>query len=166
MANYNTTSGGWLDVNDELDGKKLKFVNECVPTPSDKFKNEDGTPKMTNLVKVRVQGADESVNMRPNWTSVSALVEAFGSDSKAWIGKILTVRVKDATTGQSAYLLPDGFELYRNEEKRWAIRRTQEAAQTHIAPVPETPRVPAEKFGDMTTVEYPTEDINPEDIPF
>lgn len=150
---YNNTTGAWLDVNDDLDGKKIKFVNECVQTPSDKFKNEDGTPKTTNLVKVRVEGAPEPVNMRPNWTSIGALRDAFGVDSKDWIGKVLTARVKDATTGQSVYLIPEGFELYRNEEKRWAIRRAA------IGDAPQEANEPE--------INYPEEEeIRPEYIPF
>ena len=160
MAQYNNTTGAWLEINDELDGKKLKFVTECVQVLSDKFKNPDGTPQTGNLVKVRVQGAEESVNMRPNWTSIGALRDAFGGESKDWIGKILTVRVKDATTGQSAYLLPDGFELYRNEEKRWAIRKIGSEAEQPAAKedVQSHPSEPA--------MQYPAEEINPEDSPF
>lgn len=163
MAQYANTSGAWLDVNDDLDGKKLKFVTECEQVLSDKFKNPDGTFQMGNLVKVRVQGAEEAVNMRPNWTSIGAMRDAFGTESKDWIGKIVTVRVKDATTGQSAYLLPDGFELYRNEEKRWAIRKigadeAQAPAQAGTAADPQEPSSQAP--------EYPAEEINPEDIPF
>lgn len=160
MAQYANTSGAWLDVNDDLDGKKLKFVTECEQVLSDKFKNPDGTFQMGNLVKVRVQGAEESVNMRPNWTSIGAMRDAFGTESKDWIGKIVTVRVKDATTGQSAYLLPDGFELYRNEEKRWAIRKIGSEAEQ---PAPKAD-VPAVQGGE--SVPYPEEEINPEDIPF
>lgn len=157
---YANTSGAWLEVNDELDGKKLKFVTECVQVTSVKFKNPDGTPQMGNLVKVRVQGAAESVNMRPNWTSIGAMRDAFGTESKDWIGKIVTVRVKDATTGQSAYLIPDGFELYRNEEKRWAIRKIgSEEAQ---APA----QAGAQGDPQDQGIQYPQEDINPEDIPF
>lgn len=160
MAIYNNTSGAWLKINDELDGKKLKFVTECQQVLSDKFKNPDGTPQTGNLVKVRVQGAEESVNMRPNWTSIGALRDAFGVDSKNWIGQILTVKVKDATTGQSAYLIPDGFELFRNEEKRWAIRKVgSEEAQ---APAKEDTQQHPEEAG----IQYPDEEINPADIPF
>jgi len=166
MANYGGTTGKWLDVNDDLDGKKLKFVNECVQELSSKFKNKDGEFQMTNLVKARVQGAEESVNMRPNWTSIGAMRDAFGPDSKEWIGKVVTVRVKDATTGQSAYLIPDGFELYRNEEKRWAIRKVgtengEKVIQTEESPDPVAPTAPA-----AAGVQYPDEEINPEDIPF
>jgi len=120
---YRTTTGAWLDVNDALDGKMIKFVNECVQTPSDKFTDANGDPKTTNLVKVEVVGMDGVFNMRPNWTSIGAMKDAFGTDSMGWIGKPVMAKVKDATTGQSVYLIPDGFELYRNEEKRWAIRQ-------------------------------------------
>ena len=97
--------------------------------------------------------------------AIGALRDAFGPDSKDWIGKVLTVRVKDATTGQSAYLLPEGFELYRNEEKRWAIRKVgSEAAQ------PEAKDDVQEHPSDGPTRAYPTPgvdgEINPEDIPF
>lgn len=130
---YRTTTGAWLEVNDALDGKKIKFVNECVQAPSDKYKNDDGEPKITNLVKVEVEGLEGTFNMRPNWTSIGAMKEAFGTDSMVWIGKPVTARVKDATTGQSCYLLPAGFELYRNEEKRWAIRKIADAPTSHDA---------------------------------
>lgn len=119
---YNTVSGAWLKVDDSLDGKKVKLINECVKTES-RFKDEDGTPKIENQVKAQIEGQNEPVNMRLNWTTVYGLIEAFGKDSKSWIGHNLVARVKDATTGQSVYLIPEGSELYRNEEKRWAIRK-------------------------------------------
>jgi hypothetical protein len=144
MAEYNTTSGAWLDVNDELDGKRIALVNECVQTPSDKFKNEDGSPKMTNLAKAQVQGLEGTFNVRPNWTSVYALIEAYGRDSKSWIGRQLTAKVKDATTGQSLYMVPDGFELIRDKQtKRWTIRKVEGAAAPQMVP--------------GTGIEYPAE---------
>lgn len=116
-------------MNDELDGKKVKLVNECTQVVS-RFKDEKtGEPKTENQVKGRVQGQEEVVNMRLNWTTVYGLVEAFGKESKEWIGKTLTAKVKDATTGQSLYLIPEGFELYRNEEKRSAIRKVETEKQ-------------------------------------
>lgn len=118
---YNNVSGAWLKVDDSLDGKKIKLLNECVTVES-RFKNEDGSPKTENQVKAQFESGDP-VNMRLNWTTVYGLIEAFGKESKSWIGHTLTARVKDATTGQSIYLIPDGFELVRNEEKRWTIRK-------------------------------------------
>lgn len=118
---YHTTTGAWLKVEDSLSGKKVKLINECVQTQS-KFLKDDGTPKTENVVKVQFEG-QEPVNMRLNWTTVFALVEAFGKESKTWIGHTLTAQVKDMTTGQTVYLIPEGCELYRDESKRWAIRK-------------------------------------------
>lgn len=121
---YNTTaSGPWLKVDDSYDGKKVKLINECVKVES-RFKDDDGNAKIENQVKAQFDG-EEPVNMRLNWTTVYAMVDAFGKDSNQWIGHTLTARVKDATTGQSIYLVPEGFELVRDENKRWAIRRNQ-----------------------------------------
>lgn len=140
---YNQTTGAWLKVEDVKDGQKVKLINECVKVES-RFKEEDGTPKTENQVKAQFQGMREPVNMRLNWTTVYGLIDAFGKESKSWIGKTLTAMVKDATTGQSIYLIPEGSELYRNEEKRWAIRKVKQ----DVVPEPEI------------------EEIDPEGIPF
>jgi hypothetical protein len=139
-----------------LEGKKVKLVNECVLVES-RFKAEDGSPKQENQVKLRVQGVDGVMNARLNWTTVYALIEAFGRESKLWIGHTLTAKVKDATTGQSLYLIPEGFELVRDPEtKRWTIRKIAD-----VVPEPEPVNDPAEP-----EIKYPEEDIDPADIPW
>lgn len=134
---YSTTTGAWLKVEDNLNGKKVKLINECVMVES-RFKDDKtGEPKTENQVKVQVEGAAEPVNARLNWTTVNGLKEAFGRESKGWIGHALTAMVKDATTGQSLYLIPEGSELYRNEEKRWAIRKVaKEETLSDGSPLP------------------------------
>lgn len=135
---YNSTTGAWLKVDDTLDGKKAKLISECIMVES-RFKDEKtGGPKTENQVKVQFEHLVEPINARLNWTTINGLKEAFGRESKNWIAHPLTAKVKDATTGQSLYLIPGGFELYRNEEKRWAIRK-QAVEQTldDGAPLPE-----------------------------
>lgn len=125
---YTTSLGGkWLtkEVKDLsiLDGKRARITNECVKVES-RFKDDDGNAQTENQAKVRFENLKEELNMRINWTSIYALIEAFGKDSKEWVGKILIARVKDATTGQSVYLIPEGFELVRDPEtKRWTIKK-------------------------------------------
>ena len=138
---YALTTGSWLKTDQVTDGQKVTFVNECMNQPS-KFENDDGSPKTENVVKARFEGMDEVVNMRVNWTSIHALIEAFGKDSKNWIGKPLTAKPKDATTGISIYLLPDGFELGRNKDKRWEIRRSENHAGVKGLKYPETEENP------------------------
>ena len=131
---YNATTGAWLDKEDVTDGQKVKLVSECIKKDS-KFTNPDGTPQVANEVKVQFEGMEEPVNMNLNWTTVYALIEAFGDDSTNWMGHTLTARPKDATTGTSVYLVPEGFELYRNDDKRWAIRKSEETLSDG-SPVP------------------------------
>ena len=130
---YNITSGAWLKNEDVADGAKIKLVSECKQTVS-RFKDDEGNAKTDNEVKANVEGKDEPVNMRLNWTTIYALVEAFGKDSKDWIGHVLIAKPKDATTGVSLYLIPEGFELVRNEQKRWTIRKTGGVVEPTIEP--------------------------------
>lgn len=128
---YNNLQGAWLDTETVEDGQKVKLINECVAQTS-KFKDDEGNPKTENVVKARFQGMEETVNMRLNWTTVYALIEAFGKESKNWIGHTLVAKPKDATTGISVYLVPEGFEMVRNEKKRWEIRKVEKIAPPDI----------------------------------
>lgn len=124
---YNATTGAWLDKEKVTDGQKVKIVSECTKKES-KFTNPDGTPQIANEVKVQFEGMEEPVNMNLNWTSIYGLIEVFGDESADWMGHTLTAHPKDATTGVSVYLVPEGSELYRNEEKRWAIRKVEKTS--------------------------------------
>jgi|GEM_PF-3291963 len=133
MAEYNKSVGGeWLNADSLTDGTKVKFVSECVKQES-KFKNKDGGPKTENIAKVRISGKDEAVNMRVNWPTIYGLIDAFGKESKDWIGKVLTVKTVDALVGDTmrtiVYLIPEGFELAKNAEKKLEIRKVGGAAE-------------------------------------
>ena len=156
---YNATSGAWLNAENVEDGETVKLVNECVMQTS-KFKDDEGNPKMENVVKARFESMDEPVNMRLNWTTVYGLVEAFGKDSKMWIGHKLIAKTKDATTGISVYLIPEGSKLVRNEKKRWEVRR-------EVEEVEEKPKIKSKKVSiepvdirdmDFTPAEERTEE--------
>ena len=146
---YNTT-GAFYKTENVKDGQKVKLTGECVKAES-RFKDEEGNAKTENQVKARFQGHDSDVSLRLNWTTVYGLAEAFGKESKDWIGRTLTAMVKDATTGQSLYLIPEGSELVRDENKRWTIKRGAETTSDGK---------------EMPSFDKLPEDINPEDIPF
>jgi hypothetical protein len=149
---YNKGGGGaWVPGEKLVNGLKVKLVSECVKQES-RFKNKDGDPKTENVAKVRLQGDEQTYNIRLNWATVFGLVDAFGKESKEWIGKVLTVKVVRALVGDTmrniVYLIPEGFELGENSEQKLEIR----------------------KIGDKEVVseekvEYPQEDINVDDIP-
>ena len=118
--------GSWFKADEAKDGQKVKIVSECVKQES-KFKNKDGETKTENIVKVRVQGTDEAVNMRLNWTTIYGLIDAFGNESKSWMGQVLTIKTLEAMVGDTmrtiVYLIPEGFELAKNAEKKMEIRK-------------------------------------------
>lgn len=126
MEYSKSLGGAWLDAEKVEDGSKVKIVSECQKRDS-RFKDAEGNAKTENVAKVQVQDATESVNMRLNWTTIYGLIDAFGNDSKNWMGHALTARVKEAVVGDTVrtiiYLIADGFELVKNEEKKLEIRK-------------------------------------------
>jgi hypothetical protein len=151
---YSKSAGGaWVDAEKLKDGGKVALVSECAKQES-RFKNKDGEPKTENVAKVRVQGDQQTYNMRLNWTTVYGLIDAFGKESKEWIGKVLTVKMLDALVGDKMqtiiYLIPEGFELGKNEDKKMEIRKIGGKEDV----------VPEDK------IDYPQEDINVDDIPW
>lgn len=131
MEYAKSTGGAWIDADAVQDGSKVKIVNECVKQES-AFKDKDGNTKTENIAKVRFQGGEEPLNMRLNWTTIYGLIDAFGKDSKGWIGHILTAHTREAMVGDKVrtiiYLVPDGFALVKNEEKKLEIRKVEPQA--------------------------------------
>lgn len=124
MEYEKSISGSWIDADKVVSGTKAKLVSEVVKQDS-KFKGKDGNTKTENIGKIRLQGSESAVNIRVNWSSIYALIDAFGKDSKDWIGKLLTIKTLDAMVGDTMrtiiYLIPEGFELKKNEEKKMVI---------------------------------------------
>ncbi len=152
MEYTKSVGGDWLDADKVVSGVKAKLVSEVVKQES-KYKDTEGNFKTENVGKIRLQGADASVNIRLNWTSIYAMIDAYGKDSKEWVGKIITLKTVDAMVGDTmrtiVYTIPEGFELRKNAEKKMEIARVGDA--------------PAPKDD---SVEYPSNEPNPDDIPF
>jgi hypothetical protein len=156
---YSKARGGkWTDVKQLKDGMKARILDECVRQESS-FKDEDGNAKTENIAKVQFQGIAEPLNTRLNWTTIGGLIDAFGKESTEWIGHVLTVRIMRALVGGTmrsiVYLVPDGFELGENDEGRLEVRRADDVA-----------REPAAASASSSGIDYPKDDINPDDIPF
>lgn len=133
---YNKSAGGpWIDADKIVSGTKAKLVSECILQDS-KYTYPDGNAKKENIAQIRIQGDTEAKNIRINWSSIYALMEAFGEDSKDWIGKILTVKTLDAMVGDTmrtiVYLIPEGFDLIKNAEKKMEIRRQDGVAKSNL----------------------------------
>lgn len=117
MANYEKSqplTGKWVKGSEVKSGTKCKLVSEVQPVES-QFKKQDGSPKTQDVGKVRFEGAAESLNISLNRATLNALVDAFGKDSKNWVGRELTAETeKVVVSGKrvtAVYLIPDGYEL-------------------------------------------------------
>lgn len=110
--------GKWVKATDIAPGTKAKLVSETVNQPSS-FTKPDGTIRTQDVAKISIQGNPEPMNISINRASINALVEAFGEDSKSWIGKVLTLDTeKQKVAGKtvlSLYLVPEGYEKTDDE---------------------------------------------------
>jgi|ERR1051326_14192 hypothetical protein len=152
---YNKSRGGkWTDIAQLKDGMRAKIIDECMRQDS-QFKDEEGNAKVENVAKVRYEGMPEAMNTRINWASINALIDAYGKDSKMWIDKVLTVRlIRALVAGKMRsilYFVPEGFELAEDAEGKMEIRKVG----GDVAPEPTS-----------GGIDYPKDDINPDDIPF
>lgn len=149
---YTKTSGvagNWVKGSEVVSGTKCKLTSETVPSES----VYEGKTIKNNVAKIRFQGEDsESKNVNVNRPSINALVDAFGEDSKDWIGKYLTAQTEKMLVGgkrvTALYLIPEGYEMKEDEGGYIVITKIGKTVEP------------------MDSVEYPTEDIFPEDIPF
>lgn len=161
MAEYQVqefVSGKWAKAN-ELGGVKRAYItNEVKPTQS-KFTNEDGTPKMQDVGRIKFDGLDEPLNVNLNRATIGGLVKAFGKDSKNWINQVLSVETEDMRVAgkkvTALYLIPEGFAKVDDENGYAAIvRKVGEGEQ----PAPDD---------DIPTINLDDEkEIKLEDVPF
>ena len=150
MAKYSksvSVSGNWIKGSDVVAGVKAKIKSETNPIPS-QFTNKDGTVKNQDVAKVLLQGSKEAVNVGFNRATLNGLVEAFGEDSMNWIDKLLTVHAEKMNVGgkrvTALYFVPEGFELGEDDGGYIVVKR----------------------IGESVPTSAPTDEINPDDIPF
>lgn len=144
-------TGSWLDKSKVVSGSRCKLVTETVPSEG----LFEGKTIKNNVSKIRFEGEQgESKNVNVNTPSINALIEAYGEDSKDWVGKILTAQTeKMVVAGKrviAIYLIPEGFELKEDFNGYIVISRIGDKS------VDKT-----EKASD-----YPAEEVNVDDIPF
>lgn len=145
-------TGQFVKGKDVVSGTKCKLITECLPSEG----MWEGKVIKNNVAKIRFQGdTGEAKNVNVNKPTINALIDAFGTDSKNWIGKMLTAHTEKMMVGgkrvTGLYLIPEGYEIGEDEGGYLVI--TKIGAKAEATPTTDKP-------------EYPQEDINPDDIPF
>lgn len=154
---YNKVSGGqgaFLDKKTLVNGQKAKIVSECMPVERD----YEGKPQTQHIAKVQVQGdASGPKNVSLNNATRNGLIDAYGADSKEWMGHTLTIYTEKSTIGGKRviilYLLPEGYDVSEDEGGYLVIQKVGKDVK---------------KAAPEIVKEDPLEQefINPEDIPF
>ncbi len=154
------TSGAWAKASEIASGTKVKFITEATSQTS------DYGPQ--TVVKARFQGGAEALNVRLNKPTVNGLIDAFGKESKGWIGHVLTaITEKAIVSGKRVtilYIVPDGYEL--SEDGGGFLTITPKTKEVAL----ERPRVVGPKNFEEEIPEIedalPGDDVNSDDIPW
>ncbi len=148
------TQGEWLKAKDLVNGTKAKLTTEVKPQES-----EFG---MQDVAKISIQGDPVIKNVRVNKPTINALIDAFGIESNNWTDKVLTIQTERILVAgkrvTALYLVPEGYELEEDDGGYLVITKKG----TTLKP----PSSLEKKEEPEAKSNYPTEDINPADIPF
>lgn len=97
--------GSWIDKKALKTGDLLKLKSEAVWVESQNGKQL--------VAKISIKNGEQNVNLGINSPSKDALIDAFGSDSKDWIDKLLTAHVEPGIfagkRGIMLNLVPEGY---------------------------------------------------------
>jgi hypothetical protein len=119
-------SGSWAKGAELTNGVKAKLIEEVQRIES-QFLDDKGNKKTQDVGKVRFEGKQEILNVSFNRATIYGLIDAFGKESKDWVGKVLTVHTEKVTVAgkrQTAlYLIPEGFEIGEDLAGYVVVRR-------------------------------------------
>lgn len=140
------------------------YKDRDIVTIANEGRQVEGTFGMQDVFLVKLPNGEEK-NMTFNQTTINNLIDAYGEDSKLWIGKTAKVwLILQSVSGKMlkvTYLTHPQAEIVEDGAGfRWQIPGKQVAP---VAPV-NTPGAPT--FKTPAGIDYPEEDINPNDIPF
>lgn len=94
---YINVDGDWLDKSQDVEDGDTVVIADAGIQRDSRYTNEDGSAKKEYVFKVKV--GDKELNARFNGKSRDALIDAFGDETKDWVGKEVTVRIKKDTIG-------------------------------------------------------------------
>ena len=92
-----TVESKFVKSGDVKDGDLLEFTNEGEQSDSP-FKDKDGKVKQQFSIGVKLPNGDEKT-MSLNNTSKQNMIDAYGDESKAWVGKAATVHIREEKVG-------------------------------------------------------------------
>lgn len=142
--------GAWVKNAEIKSGTVAQLVSETEPV--------EGQFGKRDVAKIRIEGDRDVKNVNVNKPSISALVDAFGEDSKGWVDKPLTLHTEKMLVGgkrvTALYLVPEGYELSEDAGGYLVITKIEGEKQIN------------QPDESIPIVEDDPNDIAVEDIPF
>lgn len=143
--NINTTK--FLDRENEIKHKDVVTIgSEGRWTESTKYKRDDGTPSNQFEINIKLENGEVRGTIL-NWSNVKLLVEAWGDETSAWVGKEARAWKTKSEKAKAGF-------IYLYVPTDWERDDTGEWIKGESAPI------------DLPDIRYPEDEINPNDIPF
>lgn len=121
----NTDDTKFLNRDKDMTHKQLvEIVAEGIWEDSTRFKKEDGTPQKQFAIKFDI-GDGEPRKTNLNYSNVKLLVEAFGDETKDWIGKKVRAWKTKSEKAKSGFIyvyVPEDWE--RDDTGEWIKSET------------------------------------------
>lgn len=110
--------GEYLKAKDVRDGEKVTFLDEgCIET-SDKYKYENSGEPVKSLI-FKVDYKTEQKKIKVVSQSKGSLIEAWGDETKNWIGKTATIFVFPAPNGKDKMIVLKPITDKKPEDIAW-----------------------------------------------
>ena len=100
-----TMTGNYLKPDQAKKGSIITILNEGEYVTSEKYKYDDGTPKVSFELKVKYENKEHK--MRVNKASRIALVEVWGDETAFWIGKQAKLMIMPTPKGDQKMIVLD-----------------------------------------------------------
>lgn len=150
MAEYKPSNSGLLAVSMVKDGDKLLLIEDAYSTFSEL--------RQQTYWNVKVELPDKTHKLAGLMESVcDKFAAAWGNDTAKWTGHTAVVAIKTSKAGNPYIMLSPSDEPVVDME----ARRKEEFQKSVKEQEAKNAANPPEKG-----IEYPTEQINPDDIPF
>lgn len=138
LENITSVGGKWIDKDQIKSGTKIKIVGEATVA--------EGQFGPQTVAKVLVKGSSEPVNLGINKTSIRGMISAFGTETKLWVGKIVTADVRrESVSGKMQNvlrLIPEGYELGEDENGYLSVKKIGVTSAGTPVPFPNVPTEP------------------------
>lgn len=154
---YKSTNSGLLAPAMVKSGDKLIILEDAYSTFSEKQQKTywnckvvlpDGSHKLAGLME----------------SACDAFAAKWGGDTKEWTGHVVEVEIKTSKAGNPYIWLKTTDDEKADVEKLKADKAKKDFDE--IEARAKANGVDDKPSEDIPTIEYPTEEINPEDIPF